>query len=198
MGGDGQMSGGLITRWIDFLLSRPLRLFLESPERLLKKYVVRGMTALDVGCGEGLYSMGMARLVGPRGRVVSIDLDPEAIDALDKRAKQAHFGARIESRTCTDRDLGIDDLTGQVDFALAVYVVHHAEDAERLMHNVYRVLKSGGAFLVVEPRHHASAVECEDIRTMARNAGFAISDQPKLWRDWAVLLVKDDSRSRGS
>lgn len=190
------MNGGYINRWIDFLLSKPLRYFLEKPERLLKRYIERGKTVLDVGCGEGLYSLGMARLVGTRGRVIAVDLHPEAIAALIKRAGQARVLTRIESRVCTDQDLGIDDLTGQVDFALAVYVIHHATDAEHLMNNVYRVLKPGGTFLIMEPRHHASATECEAIRTMARNAGFTISEHPRLWRDWAVLFVKDEPRNR--
>jgi len=158
---------------------------------MLKRYVKQGMTVLDVGCGEGSYSIGMARLVGSNGRVIAVDPQPAAIEALKKRAEQTDVSTQIESRACTEQDLGIDDVTGQVEFALAVYVIHHATDARRLMSNVYRALKPGGMFLVVEPRHHASAAECEATRAMARDSGLTISDHPKLWRDWAVLLVKD-------
>lgn len=184
------MKNGILARWIDLILGKPLRYLLERPERVLRDYVKEGMTVLDVGCGKGFYSIGMARLVGSRGHVISVDLQAEAIDALRKRIAQTRLSERIEPRICTDWGLAIEDLAGDVDFALAVYVVHHAKDAARLMSNVHRALKPGGVFLVMEPRHHASAAECEATESAAQEAGFTITGHPKLKRDWTVSFTK--------
>jgi ubiquinone/menaquinone biosynthesis C-methylase UbiE len=184
------MGSGNLTRWIDWLLMRPLRYILEKPERALKDYVTPGMTVLDVGCGEGLYSLGMARLVGPNGCVVSVDTRAAVIDTLRLRAARAGVLPRMQLRICSEQDLAIDDLIGQVDFALAVYVIHHAQNAGLLMRNVYRALRPGGTFLVVEPRHHASATEREATESAAKETGFTVVDHPKLRRDWAVRLEK--------
>ena len=86
----------LFTGFIDRILAKPIRYLFETPTRLLKTYVKHGMTVLDVGCGAGYYSLGMARSVGPEGRVVSVDTQAEAIATLRKKAEQAS-GYKVES-----------------------------------------------------------------------------------------------------
>jgi ubiquinone/menaquinone biosynthesis C-methylase UbiE len=184
------MSSGILTRWIDAVLRKPLRRLIETPRRMLKGYVKPGMTVLDVGCGSGDHSLGMARLVGSNGRVVSVDTQTERIATLKERADRAGLSGRIQARICKEHDLEIGDLAGEIDFALAVYVLHHASDAVGLMKNIYGALKPGGILLVVEPRHHASPAECQATESAAQEAGFTIVDHPKLWRDWAVRFAK--------
>jgi len=182
---------GVFAGWIDRILARPIRYLFETPARLLKGYVKHGMIVLDVGCGEGYYSLGMAHSVGPKGRVIAVDTETEAIAALRQKAEEAGLSERIETRVCSEQDLGVGDLSAQVDFALAVYVVHHARDSSSLMSDVHRALRPGRKFLVVEPRHHASAAECESTEAAARAAGFALAEHPRLKRDWAVTFVKE-------
>lgn len=183
------MTSRSLTRWIDLLLMRPLRHIVERPARVLKHFVKPGMTVLEVGCGEGLYSIAMARLVGSSGRVVSVDLQLDTIRTLEQRLARSRLSPRIEPRLCTEQDLAIEDLEGQFDFALAVYVLHHASDPARLMANVHRALKPGSVFLVIEPRHHASPAECQATESAARRACLTIAGYPKPWRDWAVAFV---------
>jgi len=184
------MSSAVLTRWIDAVLRKPLRRLVETPTRMLKGYVKPGMIVLDVGCGAGDHTLGMAGLVGPNGRVVSVDTDTESIATLKERVARAKLSERIQARVCTEQDLGTDDLAGQIDFALAVYVVHHAADAAGLMRNIRAALKPGGILMVVEPRHHASPAECQATESAAQEAGLTIVDHPKLWRDWAVRFEK--------
>jgi SAM-dependent methyltransferase len=182
--------GSLWTGWIDRILARPIRYLFETPGRLLRGYVQPAMTVLDVGCGTGYYSLGMARLVGTTGRVVAVDTEAGVIATLKERAEQAGVARRIEARVATEHDLGVSDLGGRVDFALAVYVIHHAADLAGLVADVHSALKPGGRFLVIEPRHHASAREREAIEDAVREAGFLFEEHPRLKRDWAVVFVK--------
>ncbi len=178
------------TEWIDRILAKPIRYLFETPARLLKGYVNYGMTVLDVGCGAGYYSLGMAKSVGPKGRVIAVDTETNTIATLRKKAEEAGLSERIETRVSSEKDLGVRDLSGLVDFALAVYVIHHARDVSSLMGGVHRALRPGGKFLVVEPRHHASTAECDSTEATARDAGFALAEHPRLKRDWAVTFVK--------
>jgi 2-polyprenyl-3-methyl-5-hydroxy-6-metoxy-1,4-benzoquinol methylase len=128
------------------------------------------MTVLDIGCGSGFFSLGMARMAGSNGKVVSVDLRSERIRDLEMHASKAGLSGRIDARVCSDHNLGIGDFARQVDFALAFYVVHHAADAAGLMAGVHSALKQGGKFMIVEPGHHASAAECESVEAIARQA----------------------------
>jgi SAM-dependent methyltransferase len=184
------MIGKSCARWIDWLLAKPLRNLLEKPQKILRPYVQPGMTVIDVGCGEGLHSIAMARLVGAGGRVVSVDPKAGAIQSLKQRAARLPVASCIEPRICSKLDLAVADLAGQVDFALAVYVVHHAKDVACLMKNVHQALRPGGMFLIIEPRHHASVGECQATEAAATEAGFVVLDHPRLRRDWAVRLTK--------
>jgi 2-polyprenyl-3-methyl-5-hydroxy-6-metoxy-1,4-benzoquinol methylase len=180
----------VLSRWIDYIVSTPLRRFLQNPRRVVGGYVKSGMTVLDVGCGKGYFCLGMAKMVGPNGRVFCVDVREDAIQSLKTRADNIKLSKRIDARMCSQDNLGINDLIGQVDFALAFYVVHHAQNASQFMAQLNTALKAGGKFLIVEPRHHASVRECEATEARAREAGFTFVDNPKLAWDWAAMFVK--------
>ncbi len=184
------MAAKLCSRWLHYLRHKPLRRFSQNPKKILRGYVKRDVTVLDVGCGAGFFSLAMARMAGPDGRVIGVDLQADVIESLKQRSARAGLSERIDARVCSEGSLEIDDLSGRVDFALAFYVVHHAPNAPALMADVHRALKAGAMFLVVEPGHHASVDECHATEAAAQEAGFAIAEHPKLKRDWAVMLVK--------
>ncbi len=55
-------------------LDNRMRRLLQNPLKILRPYVQEGMTALDVGCGPGFFTLPMAQLVGSSGRVIAADL----------------------------------------------------------------------------------------------------------------------------
>src|SRR6516165_844277 len=68
-------------------LIRQARCLAPATEHFLRDAgIVSGMRVLDIGCGMGDVTLLVAQLVGPAGRVVSIDLDEASIDTASKRA----------------------------------------------------------------------------------------------------------------
>jgi len=185
-----------ISYWLDYVVGKFLRRLFQNPKRILRYYVKPGMTVLDVGAGKGYFSLGMAKMVGSNGRILAVDLKAQEIESLKKRAAHARVSERIDARVCGERNLAIDELAGQVDFALAYYVVHHAPDVDALMAEVHKALRPGGRFLIAEPSHHASTEYCAATEAAAEKAGFVLADHPKLTRDWAVLFLKNGSTNR--
>jgi len=55
-------------------LDSKFRRWLQNPRKILGPYVEEGMTVLDIGCGPGFFSIEMAQMVGPAGRVIACDL----------------------------------------------------------------------------------------------------------------------------
>src|ERR1043165_3604636 len=45
-----------------------------------------GMVVCDMGCGNGFYTLKLAPLVGDKGKILAVDIQPEMLDILNKRA----------------------------------------------------------------------------------------------------------------
>ena len=139
--------------WGGFLIDNPLRRLLHNPTKILGPYVRAGMTVMDVGCGWGIFSIAMAKMVGDEGRVIAVDLQQQMLDVMMKRAEKAGVAHRIQPHHCKADDLGVDVA---VDFALAFAIVHEVSLRRTLLEQIHRCLKPEGKFLVAEPWLHVS------------------------------------------
>ncbi len=176
--------------WIGYLLASPLRKLLQDPVKILEPHVKPGMQVLDAGPAMGFFSLPMARLVGPGGKVVCVDLQEKMIRSLEKRARKADLLERIEGRTCTPDSLQLDDAAGRFDFALAFAVVHEVPDAARFFSEICPTLKEGGRLLVAEPSGHVSGEDFEASLSAAAKAGFNELERPKIRRSLTALLER--------
>ncbi|MCD6161467.1 MAG: class I SAM-dependent methyltransferase [candidate division Zixibacteria bacterium] len=177
--------------WIGYLLASPIRRLFQNPKNILGNHIKPGMTALDIGCAMGFFSLWMAKAVGPDGRVIGVDLQEKMVNSLKRRAEKAGLSKRIEPRVCSDKSLEIADLSEQVDLALAFYVVHEVPSVSGFIDEVYKSLKPGGRFFVVEPNGHISADDYRANEAMMQKAGFTIVDHPKIKRSYATLFAKN-------
>src|SRR3990172_9196237 len=107
--------------WLAYTFDNPLRHCLHDPRKILSPYLGKGMTAVDIGCGMGYFSRGMAKIVGDTGKVISVDLQKEMLDITLKRAEKDGVAQRIRLIRVEQGDIGVTD---QVDFALAFWMVH--------------------------------------------------------------------------
>ena len=176
--------------WLGYFLINPLRRRLQDPTKLLAPYIAEGKTTMDVGSAMGFFSLPMANMVGNTGKVVCIDLQEKMIKTLLKRAAKAGLSDRIEARLCSEDSLGIDDMEGKIDFALAFAMVHEVPDKERLLSEIYRSLKAGGHFLLAEPSGHVSDKSFKDTVAIAQRQGFDVVQYPEIKRSRSVLLIK--------
>ena len=176
---------------IEFQLLSPLRLRLQNPQRILRPYVTEGMRALDVGCGMGFFTIPIARLVGSNGEVIGVDRQETMIRVLRDRARRAGTNAWTETRVCAPDALGLDDVRGELDFALLFAVVHEVPDPERLLSDVYDALNAEGMALFAEPIKRVHQEDFDRSVALALRVGFRIVVQhPDVPRAHAVLLAK--------
>jgi ubiquinone/menaquinone biosynthesis C-methylase UbiE len=176
--------------WIGYLLASPVRRLLHDPATILAPYVREGMTALEPGPGMGFFTLELARRVGASGRVIAVDLQPRMLAGLRRRAARAGLLDRLDLRMATADSLCISDLSGVVDFALAIAVVHELPAAAPFFREVARDLKTGGSLLLVEPSGRVDAAAFEAEVQTAGQAGLRPNERPPVRRSRAALLEK--------
>jgi SAM-dependent methyltransferase len=104
-----------------------------------------GETVVDVGCGAGFDTLIAAAMVGPSGRVIAIDMT----EAMRRKAAAAarEVGYRnVDIREGYAEALPVDDKSADV--LISNGVINLTPDKERVMREVYRVLKPGGRLQV--------------------------------------------------
>lgn len=148
------------------------------------------MHVLDVGPAMGFFTLPLARLVGPSGQVICVDIQEKMLEALMRRARRANVAARIETRVCDTESLRADDLTLQIDFVLAFYVVHEVGDAARFFGEVHGVLRHRGRVLFAEPRGHVSEREFQEALSVAEANGLRKVESLNIARSHAAILER--------
>ncbi len=174
--------------WLGYLLASPIRKLIQDPQKILSPYVKSGMAALDIGPGMGYFTIPMARLAGPKGKVYAVDLQEKMIGSLKRRAARSSLNGIIETRICTADSLRITDLAGRIDFALTFAVLHETPDIGRVIREVHATLKPGGCLLIAEPSGHVTADDFADTTSKAVNCGFEIVARPTIRRSLTLLL----------
>ena len=157
--------------WVGYLLLNPLRKLLENPDKILGPFVQEGMTVLEPGCGMGYFTLPLARMVGPKGRIVAVEIQQKMLSALERRARKEGVLDRIDLRQIEPKGLGVEDLSGEVDFAVALHMVHEVPDQSSFFNEIRKVLKSGGKFLIVEPKGHVSQTQFDQTLAIAEKVG---------------------------
>lgn len=170
--------------WLGYTFDNPLRRFVHDRREILGGFVKPGMRVLDIGCGLGYFSIGMAQLVGSTGKVVSLDVQPEMVQRAGLRAAREGVADRIEFRACAPDRLGV---SGPVDFALAFWVMHEVKDPARLLVEVRSILRPPGNFLIVEPVGHVSEDRVAETAVLARRAGFHVTKGPAIRLSRSIL-----------
>lgn len=176
--------------WVGYLLLSPLRKWLQNPARILQPHVSPGMTVIEVGPAMGFFSIPLAQMIGPDGRLICIDVQEGMLRRLRNRAEKAGVAEVIETRLCPAESLGIDDLKSKADFALLFAVAHEVPGQQKLFIELSSALKPGGTLLLAEPRGHVKPQAFEQSLTWAKESGLEVVDRPKIRSSQSALLRK--------
>lgn len=109
---------------------------------------LEGLTVLDLGCGSGRDCYVLSKLVGPRGRVIGLDMTEEQLAVA--RRHQAWHAAKFGCANTDFRQGYIEDLAGagiadaSVDLVISNCVLNLSPDKRRVFREIFRVLKPGG------------------------------------------------------
>jgi len=122
----------------------------EDCRLLLRSLGVRpGQTVCDMGCGNGFYTLQLAKLVGPKGLVYAVDIQPEMLQMLARNAAEARLtNVRPVLGTPVDPRLP----AGRIDMVLCVDVYHEFSHPEPMLARIRASLADGGQLVLAEFR----------------------------------------------
>jgi len=107
-----------------------------------------GGRALDVAGGTGDLTLGMLRQVGPTGRVVLSDINPEMLERGRDRLLDAGFAGNVECMVADAERLPFAD--DSFDCVTIAFGLRNVTDKAAALASMHRVLKPGGRLLVLE------------------------------------------------
>jgi len=125
-----------------------------------------GMTVCDLGCGNGYWTLPMAREVGSNGRVLAVDIQAEMLQKLRERSAQFNY-THIEPIRSTVSDPRLPE--NQVDLLLMVDVYHEFSHPESMLWGIRRSLKSNGVVALLEYREEDPRVPIKPLHKMSKN-----------------------------
>lgn len=162
--------GRRIARTMHYLgaewLTRDSREREEQCSKLLKSLEIQpGQTVCDLGCGNGYYTLKLAKLVGPQGIVWAVDIQPEMLEMLTERAAargvpnlKPTLGSAVSPNLPSN----------EIDLVLLVDVYHEFSHPEQMLAEMRQSLKPGGRIALVEYRAEDRDVPIKRLHKMSQ------------------------------
>jgi ubiquinone/menaquinone biosynthesis C-methylase UbiE len=101
----------------------------------------------DVGAGTGYFTVRLSRVVGRKGRVIAVDVEPAMVEFIRTRATTAGLD-NIESILTRPNEPGLEP--SSVDLVFICNTWHHIDDRLRYLGRLRGVLRPGGRVAIVD------------------------------------------------
>ncbi|HEX4412311.1 MAG TPA: methyltransferase domain-containing protein [Lacipirellulaceae bacterium] len=182
----------------------------ESREReedcktmLAALHVKPGDVVCDLGCGNGFYTLKLAKLVGDKGKVVAVDIQREMLELLKDRAAEDKL-ANIEPVLGTTTDPRLP--ANSIDLVLLVDVYHEFSNPEEMLAAIRKSLKPNGRIALAEFRGEDPNVPIKPLHKMSKaqimkefppNGFKLVEDFEKLPWQHLMFFERDDAPKNG-
>jgi ubiquinone/menaquinone biosynthesis C-methylase UbiE len=153
-------------------VDNPLRRRLQPPYEAPARHGIQpDVTVLEVGPGNGTYTLGTARRVGESGRVITIDIEPKMIERVERRAREEGI-QNIEARVADVYELPFED--GSFSAIYLIAVIGEIPGPERALKEFHRVLSLHGTLAFSELLSDPDYPRASTLSRLAASAGFSL------------------------
>ena len=178
-------------------LTRPEREREEQPDRVVAALrIPPGSTVIDLGAGVGYFTWRLAKRVGPEGRVIATDVQPEMLAMLDDNMRSRGI-ENVKPILATQLDARLPAEAG-ADLVLLVDVYHELAHPAPTMQQVLQALRPGGRLVLVEyrkedpsiPIHPLHKMSVEQVRTEIEPTGFQFVEVLEFLPSQHIIVFK--------
>jgi len=123
--------------------------FFVNPYKLLNSAGLKpGQKVLEIGCGPGFFTIPAAKMVGEKGSVYALDINPVAIKTMRRKIKEKGL-KNVKVILADASETGLPEES--VDVAFLFGVIHALDDVDAVMQETHRVLKVKGVLSIQKP-----------------------------------------------
>lgn len=126
--------------------------------------IAPGQTVVDLGAGSGYFTFRIAPRVGPRGKVIAVDIEEVMLKSIRERAAREKI-ANVETVRSTADDPRLKP--GSADLVFMVDVYHELEFPREVMQKVRSALRPNGRVILIEYREENPAVRIKAVHKMS-------------------------------
>jgi protein-L-isoaspartate O-methyltransferase len=119
----------------------------EAEQVMERAGVKPGMSVADVGAGEGYYTVRLARVVGPKGRVLAEDILPDVRDSLSDRVQRERLDNVAVKLGTPDNPMLP---SASVDRVFLVHMYHEVTSPYAFLWHMREGVKPDGLVIVVD------------------------------------------------
>ena len=165
-----------------WLVENPIRRWYMS--QVVDRVGIRpGELVLELGPGPGTFTVKAALRAEPGGRLVSVDIQPKMIAAVEKKVRAAGL-TNVETQVASAYNLPLDDES--VDRAFLVTVLQEIPDRQQAFAELRRVLKPEGILSITEELLDPNYRPVRTTICWAEEAGFELVE--RLSNGWTYTL----------
>lgn len=163
-------------------LERPAREREEKLSTLIEALKLKpGMVVADIGAGTGVVSVLLADKVGPKGKVLAVDMQKKMLALLAKKLKRYRI-TNVELVKGTPKSPRLQP--GSVDLAIMVDVYHELDFPYEMMLEISKATKPGGQVVFVEYRREDPKVPIKLVHKMTEAQVKREIGQPEFGLKW--------------
>ena len=130
------------------IIDNPIRRKFQPPlDTAIRHGIEPGMRLLEVGPGNGTYTIGAAQRVGPDGEVVAIDIQAKMIERVKKRLSLKGI-QNVEASLANVYDLPFEDAS--FDMVTMIAVINEIPNIPKALAEFHRVLRPEGRLATSE------------------------------------------------
>ncbi len=114
----------------------------QDPEKILRRVgLLPGMIFVDVGCGEGFFSVPASRIVGNAGHVYAFDINAEEISRLEQTAEREGLDNIVAQVGEAEKTILFE---AEADIVFLGIDLHDFADPAKVLSNARRMIKPAG------------------------------------------------------
>jgi ubiquinone/menaquinone biosynthesis C-methylase UbiE len=179
-----------------FFVEDAVRRRWHKPEVILKEIGLgSGMVFMDIGSGDGFFTIPAAGIVGKRGTVYAVDIDASAIERLKRKAAEKGLGNVNANVAAAEETIFCE---GCADIVFYSIVLHDLKDPAKVLRNARRMLKPAGKLVDLDwkkkPTVFGPPVQIRfsegQARALMENAGFKVESVRDAGRNHYLITAK--------